>query len=215
MRGIQYLIPEAQEAATELVAVCADAGLSIKLTDSFRTKDEQDALYAQGRTTPGEIVTSCRYPDSLHNWGCAFDFCRNVKGCEYDDSDGFFESVGAIAQGLGLVWGGSFKKPDRPHVQLALYAPDRTAALLKTSYADPLIFIAEKRSDARAGEILLKGMAQLAKLAPNEPWKAEALAWAQERGILKGDGNGNLMGEKPLLRVEFAQALKNMEEDKK
>lgn len=212
MRGIQYLIPEAQESATELVAVCADAGLNINLTDTFRTKEEQDALYAQGRTAPGEIITNCKYPDSLHNWGCAFDFCRNVKGREYDDSDGFFEHVGAIAQGLGLVWGGSFKTPDRPHIQLALYAPDRTAAMLKASYPDPLIFVAEKRAEARAGEILLKGMRQLASLAPTEPWKAEALAWAKERGIFVGDGDGNLMGEKPLLRVEFAQALKNMED---
>lgn len=230
MRGIDRLIPEAKEAAERLVAECKAKGLNILITDTLRTKDEQNALYAKGRTTPGSIVTSCRYPHSLHCWGTAFDFCRNEKGREYDNADGFFEKVGAVAESLGLVWGGHFKHPDRPHVQLAKYAPDKTASFLIANYSDPDAFIRSKteakimtKEEFRAAlidaitpeiavEIVEAAFRVLAGERASETWQTDAILWAADRGIMKGSAAGNLMPQKPATRAEVAQMFKNYDD---
>ena len=118
-RDINLLHPKIKQLAGKLKAECEKAGLPILITETWRTKTEQDALYAKGRTKTGNIVTNAKYPQSQHCWGTAFDFCRNVKGREFDDSDGFFGKVGKVGKSLGLEWGGDWKNPvDKPHFQL-------------------------------------------------------------------------------------------------
>ena len=65
MRDITLCHPRLQKIAAELIQKCAEQGLKIKIGETFRTVAEQDALYAQGRTKPGNKVTrsgraSCR-----------------------------------------------------------------------------------------------------------------------------------------------------------
>ena len=121
-RIITDLHPEAQAKATQLVELCKRAGYIIKITDCVRSKKEQDSLYAQGRTTSGDIVTNVKYPYSMHNWGIAFDFCRNDGKGAYYDSDGFFSKVGQIGKSIGLEWGGDWTSfVDKPHFQLKGY----------------------------------------------------------------------------------------------
>lgn len=110
--------------------------MPLLITDTLRTVAEQEALYAKGRTAAGSIVTNCRGIsfESLHQWGLAFDFCRNVPGREYDDKDGFFAEVGKVAVHIGLTWGGHFKSfPDKPHVEY----PGFTTAALRSKYGTP------------------------------------------------------------------------------
>jgi len=45
----------------------------LKLISGLRTYEEQDALYAQGRTAPGPKVTNAPGGHSNHNFGLAFD----------------------------------------------------------------------------------------------------------------------------------------------
>lgn len=89
-RDINQLHPQAKTLAQKLVSECAAQGYVIKITDCVRDKAEQDALYAQGRTTAGNKVTNAKYPNSMHNWGIAFDICRNDGKGAYYDNDGFF-----------------------------------------------------------------------------------------------------------------------------
>lgn len=118
-RDISQLHPEVQKLAEKLIEQCAAVGLKIKITDCLRSKAEQDALYAQGRTKSGSIVTNVKYPNSMHNWGIAFDFCRNDGKGAYNDLDGFFSRVGNIGKSLGLEWGGDWTSfVDKPHFQL-------------------------------------------------------------------------------------------------
>src|SRR5262245_49894508 len=60
-----------------LMALCAQAGIAILVTQGLRTWKEQDALYAKGRTAPpiGKkyIVTNAKGGSSWHNFGLAFD----------------------------------------------------------------------------------------------------------------------------------------------
>ena len=60
MRDIALCHPRLQKLAAELIQKCAEQGLKIKIGETFRTVAEQDALYAQGRTKPGKIVTNAQ-----------------------------------------------------------------------------------------------------------------------------------------------------------
>lgn len=40
----------------------------------YRTFRDQDALYAQGRASPGKVVTQARGGESAHCYGCATDW---------------------------------------------------------------------------------------------------------------------------------------------
>lgn len=141
-RDVTKLHPRLQAKIVELKRLCAAEGLSLGIGECYRTVAEQDALYAQGRTTPGSIVTNGKGSayQSQHQWGIAFDFFKNIKGAEYTDYS-FFEKVAKLAKGIGLGWGGdwvSFK--DRPH----LYLPDwgSTTSVLKQKYGTPAKFMA-------------------------------------------------------------------------
>lgn len=144
MRDITQLHPRLQRIIAEIQPLWANAGLTVGIGECLRTVEEQDALYAQGRTTPGEIITYARGSDyqSQHQWGIAFDFYQNISGNAYPDvSTGFWDNVASIAKAHGLAWGGdwdSFK--DRPH----LYLPDwgDTPTLLKQQYGTPEAFFA-------------------------------------------------------------------------
>lgn len=136
------LHPELQSVAAEFEEKCKNAGLNVLITETYRSKAEQDALYAQGRTTPGNIVSNAKYPLSPHCWGVAFDFCRNVRGREYDDSDGFFRKCGEIGKSLGLFWGGDFRSfVDKPHLELKKYLPNNSVKTLQSQYGTPENFM--------------------------------------------------------------------------
>jgi len=130
---MKKLHPRLRKLTNELVTACERKGIPIKITQGYRSKAEQDALYAKGRTKPGNRVTNARGGYSMHNWGIAIDFCRADGKGAYDDSDGFFSKVGKVGKSLGLEWGGDWKSiKDKPHFQL----PDwgSTTEKLRTKY---------------------------------------------------------------------------------
>lgn len=93
-------------------------GITINIISGTRTYAEQDALYAQGRTRPGNVVTNARGGYSNHNFGIAFDiglFERN----QYLGESPMYKAIGALGVELGLEWGGNWKTlVDQPHYQL-------------------------------------------------------------------------------------------------
>lgn len=150
MRDIKLCHPALQEKAERLLEDCRKKGILIKIGETLRTAEEQDELYAQGRTKPGSIVTNARGASysSMHQWGVAFDFYLSMdvdgdgKASDdaFNDSTGLFKKVGEIGKELGLEWGGDWKSiTDKPHFQL----PDwgSTPALLKKEYGTPDAFM--------------------------------------------------------------------------
>lgn len=133
-RDITLLHPDLQKIIPEFLEECKKQGLIVKTTDTFRTKKEQNDLYEQGRTKPGNIVTWVKYPNSIHNWGLAFDICRNDGKPPYDDSDGFFTKVGEIGKKFELFWGGDWTPQDKPHFELRKFG---TAKELQKKYKTP------------------------------------------------------------------------------
>jgi peptidoglycan L-alanyl-D-glutamate endopeptidase CwlK len=113
---------------TELIAETSKAGITILVTDGFRSSEEQNAIYAKGRTTEGNVVTQVQGGHSYHNYGLAIDFAlRTKKGqvvwdMEYDgnkNGQSDWMEVVAIAKRLGFSWGGDWKNfPDYPHLQM-------------------------------------------------------------------------------------------------
>lgn len=126
------LHPEVASRWEALRSACAAQGMVILLTQGLRTFAEQEALYAQGRTTPGKIVTNAPAGYSLHNFGRAFDIAFRV-GSKVT-WEGPWTTVGKLGESLGLTWGGRWRKfPDRPHFQYLL--PGETLGSLRAAHA--------------------------------------------------------------------------------
>lgn len=186
-RDIRLLHPRLREIVPQVIAECAAAGLPVLVTQTLRTKVEQDALYAQGRTAPGGIVTNAWYPNSAHCWGVAFDFCRNVRGREYDDGDGFFGKVAAIAKPYGLSWGGDWKHfVDKPHLELAEFVPGGSIAWLIRTYGTPELFM---KSWTLKDEDEMERYKTVSALPE---WARPTLEKLVGRGVIAGTGGGEI-----------------------
>lgn len=157
MRDISQLHPELQLKLAQLKALCKEHGLELGIAECLRTVEEQDELYAQGRTKPGSIVTYARGSSysSQHQWGIAFDFFQNVPGHAYDDY-GFFKNVGILAKSVGLGWGGSWTDfVDMPHLYLPYWGD--TPAPLKAQYTVPENFFASWKQEPEDKKIAVDG----------------------------------------------------------
>jgi len=105
-------------------AALAAQGTYFCVAQGLRTYAEQDALYAQGRTTRGHIVTNARGGYSNHNFGCAVDCYPYLSGpggaINWAANSPQFRAMVSALETQGLVWGGSWTSlPDAPHFQLA------------------------------------------------------------------------------------------------
>ena len=100
-------------------------GIVIRVVQGLRSWSEQDSLYAQGRTKPGQIVTNCKGGDSWHNFGMAVDCVPSQFGPDqpytpdWNDNHPLWKRMEAVAASLGLTVGAEFRTfPDNPHFQL-------------------------------------------------------------------------------------------------
>lgn len=125
---ITGLHPVVAESEKLLVRKAARRGIEVVITHDFRSIEEQDALYNQGRSIAGNIVTNAKGGESYHNYGLAIDFAlRTSEGdmvwdMERDDNGNgkadWLEVVD-LAKELGFTWGGDWANfPDYPHFQM-------------------------------------------------------------------------------------------------
>jgi hypothetical protein len=123
----------------------------VRVLEGFRSIARQDALYAKGRTAPGE---PCKHPgeatrrpvgtcpvhplgsvvthapgssmSSWHQFGVAMDigFCAESNGGKTWGDDKDWEHLGDVGKGAALTWGGDWTgdKADPPHFQVATQA---------------------------------------------------------------------------------------------
>lgn len=109
-RDLKDLDPVVYPKALAFVAACKKAGIDVLITSTYRDHESQAALYAQGRTKPGKVVTNAKPGQSWHNWRCAFDFVPLVNGkAQWDDLETFTQ-CGEIAESVGLEWAGRWKR---------------------------------------------------------------------------------------------------------
>jgi len=125
-RRIEDLQPLLQVKCRYFLEICEQewptGEIDIIITNTLRTLEEQAALYAQGRSRPGKIVTWAKPGSSAHNYGLAFDIVpvrlgKPVWGTKGADLT-LWQRCGFIGESLGLEWGGRWTKPDMPHFQI-------------------------------------------------------------------------------------------------
>lgn len=113
----------AQRTKAAIVALYG-LGFNFGALCGLRTMQQQAALYAQGRTIPGKIVTKAGPGDSEHNYGIAIDLAEdgNIAGEKVEWSWAKAKDylvIGKVTTQCGLEWGGLWKSiTDNPHVQI-------------------------------------------------------------------------------------------------
>lgn len=153
---IDQLHPKVKELAEKLLYEAKKQGLNVKIIDTYRSKERQDYLYAQGRTRPGSIVTNAKGSDmsSYHNWRLAFDCIQNKKGDEYNSV--FLAKLGKIGQSIGLEWGGGWSGfKDAPHFQ---YTFGLSIKDLKSGKKPPQVPVKDVTYEKAIQNLVLEGI---------------------------------------------------------
>lgn len=122
------LYPEVKVRSNQFIEQAAKKGIVVVITNGFRSAEEQNRLYEQGRTTKGNIVTNAKGGESFHNYGLAIDFAlKTPSGTviwdrKYDgNKNGVpdWTEVVKMAKSLGFKWGGDWAQfKDYPHLQM-------------------------------------------------------------------------------------------------
>lgn len=146
-RRLEDLDPVVRRMAEQFLRLAGEQGFKVMVTQTRRTFAEQAALYAKGRSAPGEpcrhagepmprkVGTCPRHPLgatvtradsgwSWHEYGLAFDVAED-DGTPWDigkpghsaEDDEWWNKLGELGESLGLEWGGRWKRPDLPHFE--------------------------------------------------------------------------------------------------
>ncbi len=105
-----------QKAVRLFAAFTLVTGRELFIVRTLSTPEEQDALYAQGRTEPGKVVTYAKGGSSWHEIGRGFDVALEelqTQRPSWSTADGDLELwrlLGTLAKAIGLAWGGDFKR---------------------------------------------------------------------------------------------------------
>ena len=116
--GLLAVQPLVRRKAEQLIERMFAKGRAVMVYQGYRSEEEQNYLYAQGRSRKGPIVTNARGGESLHNYGVAIDVVFLVNGHPSWDNGHDWNLLGKEGKTLGFEWGGDWKEfPDRPHFQ--------------------------------------------------------------------------------------------------
>lgn len=110
--------------ATKIISMAdmlSSEGIFFRVTQGYRTFAEQAAIYAQGRTAPGKIVTKAAPGHSWHEFGLAVDVAPDIAAVpgfqpDWNLAHPAWARLVAVGTSLGLLDGKGFN--DEPHFQL-------------------------------------------------------------------------------------------------
>lgn len=133
----QTILPELWEELEPVLASLEAEGYTPFIITGYRSFEEQEALYAQGREDLSSVnrrrhaiglepitedenhrVTSARGGQSYHNTRRAIDICNYSinNSVEWENMD-FFQSVWSYLGNLGWRWGKDFPYKDSDHFE--------------------------------------------------------------------------------------------------
>ena len=196
-RSIDRLRPDVAANCRIWQQRCQEAGLAVLVTGTVRDDEYQQYCYKNG--------TAATPIPSFHSVkaGLAFDFCKNVKGHEYDDP-AFFSQAAAIAKEMGFEWGGDWKSfPDRPHLQWS-EGGRYTSSMIRSGRYPPAMPLYSKEEDMTQEEFNRMMDVYLAQNRdkPASGWAKDIWEKGQAAGIFDGSAPQN-----PLTREQAALML--------
>lgn len=106
---LQALHPYFRDQVKELIARCNAAGIQLAIVETYRTHAKQNEYKVMGKK-----YTSSGAGRSKHQYGLAVDVVPVVNGVAVWDNAALWRKVGVIGEGLGLRWGGRWRKPYDP-----------------------------------------------------------------------------------------------------
>jgi len=108
-RNLEDLLPVVKARVDQFLTDAKNHGIDLLVTSTYRDHESQDALYAQGRTAPGKIVTNAKGGESFHNFKCAIDIVPIVNGkADWDCSHPVWAKVAELGKAAGLEWAGDW-----------------------------------------------------------------------------------------------------------
>ena len=128
---LSLINPQLGRKIQQMAVMLEQEKISLIVTQALRSWQDQDRLYAQGRTAPGKIVTNAKGGESWHNYGLAVDICPSLdlvhprSGIDWNPEHEQWKRMVAVGESLGLFPGAHFRTfPDWPHFQLPGKFPD-------------------------------------------------------------------------------------------
>ncbi|MCI0443039.1 M15 family metallopeptidase [bacterium] len=107
--------------ACELIARCAEQSIAVLIIDTLRTPEEQEQNIIRGVSW---TKNSKHLPQLPENKSMAIDlapfqqyYLHGVKKLQWDATDPAWHIMGSIGEGLGLRWGGRWRKHDLGHFE--------------------------------------------------------------------------------------------------
>jgi peptidoglycan L-alanyl-D-glutamate endopeptidase CwlK len=154
-RNIATLLPAAQGRFRDFIGALQDAGIDARIISGSRTWAEQDALFAIGRTKPGDKVTNAKGGQSRHNYGIAADI-GIFQGTDYLEDSPLYDKAGTIGKKMGLDWGGDWKGGlvDKPHFE---FPTGLTIAQLRQHMTDGIPILPEPPKPAQEWRLEVDG----------------------------------------------------------
>lgn len=136
-RDIKELSPYMQEKAKKFKEECKNVGIEIIFLETYRSKEVQEAYYAQGRfpldkvnslrklaglvfitdIENKKVITNAKAGQSAHQDREAFDAVPVLSRKIVWDRIDLFKKMSEIGKKIGLVCGADFKFTDYPHYQ--------------------------------------------------------------------------------------------------
>ena len=135
---LSVLYPEFARRLQIVIDTLSLQGFEIRITAGLRTWAQQDALYAQGRTAPGNIVTYAKGGESWHCYSCAADFVPMLNGQPvWDTAYPAWAATITLAKQWGMTSGADWAAPktDIPHLQFTAPYGDTPSNDVQSLYA--------------------------------------------------------------------------------
>ena len=178
---LKYLRADVRVNCEKFLALCKEAGLNVKVTQTVRDDEYQRLLVAQGYAAK----TATRPTFHSVKAGLAFDICKNVRGHEYDDPS-FFDCCGQIGKQVGFSWGGDWRSfPDRPHFQWDNHRKWSSRMILAGKYPPEM---EEYMTQAEFNKMMDAYLAQKRVDSTPSTWAKGAWELAKKQGITDGSG---------------------------
>lgn len=128
---LQEVYPTLSQKITQLISQLEAQGIECRVVQGMRSWSQQDQLYAQGRTVPGQIVTNVVGGYSYHNFGLATDIVPSQFGPgqpynpDWNSSHPSWQRMIQLGTSLGLDSGALWRTfKDYPHFQLTGRFPE-------------------------------------------------------------------------------------------